>query len=136
MSPRSAADLALDVSFTQKRIASAFSTGWWFGLGYLAFGLYWISSAFIARGSEFAPWGRAGGVAIAASLAVLWFGGVCAGVPLWTRDVRRVLFSRRIVHHRMAAAIFTAAFPGFCRGYVWTPGGRCRKSRRLWAFTD
>ena len=40
----------LDASFTRKKpIASAFSTGWWFGLGYLTCGLYWISSAFFAR---------------------------------------------------------------------------------------
>src|SRR5690349_16430998 len=81
----------LDAAFTQKRpIASAFATGWWFGLGYLSCGLYWISSAFIARGPEFAPWGVPAVLTMAASLA-LFFGVACAvAMPLWTRDVRRV----------------------------------------------
>lgn len=37
----------LDVSFTQKRrLVSAFSIGWFFGLGHFTTGLYWIAAAF------------------------------------------------------------------------------------------
>jgi apolipoprotein N-acyltransferase len=114
----------LDVSFAQKkRIASAFSTGWWFGLGYLAFGLYWISSAFIARGPEFAPWGVPAVFAMAASLA-LFFGLGCAlAMSLWTRDVRRVFaFAVALFITEWLRGNILSGFPWILPGYVWTPG--------------
>ena len=114
----------LDASFTQKRrIASAFSTGWWFGLGYLSCGLYWISSAFIARGPEFAPWGVPAVLLMAASLA-LFFGVGCAlAMALWTRDVRRILvFAAGLFVTEWLRGNILSGFPWILPGYVWTPG--------------
>jgi apolipoprotein N-acyltransferase len=114
----------LDVSFAQKKpIASAFSTGWWFGLGYLTFGLYWISSAFIARGAEFAPWGVPAVLAMAASLA-LFFGLGCAlAMPLWTRDARRIpVFAAALFIAEWLRGNILSGFPWILPGYVWTPG--------------
>lgn len=114
----------LDVSPTQKnRIWSAFSTGWWFGLGYLTFGLYWISSAFIARGPEFAPWGAPAVLLMAASLA-LFFGLGCAlAMALWTSDVRRVFaFAIGLFISEWLRGNIFSGFPWILPGYVWTPG--------------
>ncbi len=114
----------LDASSTQKRrISSAFATGWWFGLGYLSCGLYWISSAFIARGAEFAPWGVPAVLTMAASLA-LFFGAACAiAMPLWTRDLRRVfVFASALFITEWLRGNILSGFPWILPGYVWTPG--------------
>ena len=38
--------------FTEWPSWSAFSVGWWFGVGFFAAGLYWVSFAFFGRGGK------------------------------------------------------------------------------------
>src|SRR5262249_5212312 len=114
----------LDASFAQRRrIASAFSIGWWFGLGYLSFGLYWISSAFIARGPEFAPWGAPAVLAMAASLALFFGGGCASAMAMWRGGGGRAFASAAglFITEWLRGTILTG-FPGILPGYVWTPG--------------
>ncbi|MBS0385828.1 MAG: apolipoprotein N-acyltransferase, partial [Proteobacteria bacterium] len=114
----------LDVSFERKRrIASAAQTGWWFGLGYLACGLYWISSAFIARGAAFAPWGIPATLALAGALAIFFAVGGAIAMALWARDARRVLALAigLFISEWLRGNILTG-FPWILPGYVWTPG--------------
>ncbi len=114
----------LDVSFTKKsRIASGAATGWSFGFGYLTFGLYWISSAFIARGAEFAPWGAPATLALAAALAIFFALGAAIAMALWTGDARRVFaFAIGLFVSEWLRGNILTGFPWILPGYVWTPG--------------
>ena len=114
----------LDASFAQqRRIASAASTGWWFGFGYLTFGLYWISSAFIARGPAFAPWGAPAVLLMAASLALFFALGAAIAMVLWTPGVRRVFaFGIGFFVSEWLRGNILSGFPWILPGYVWTPG--------------
>ena len=52
------------------------SSGFWFGVGYFAFGLFWITSAFIERGPEYIPFvpPLVGGLVVLLSLFWAWAG--------------------------------------------------------------
>ena len=64
------------------------SSGFWFGVGYFAFGLFWITSAFVERGPEYIPFvpPLVGGLVVLLSLFWAWAGRqvVATGVGgLW-----------------------------------------------------
>jgi len=70
--------LRLDDAATQARPKrSGFWCGFSFALGYFIAGLYWIGSAFIARGPEFVPFMPFAILLMAAGLALFWG---CAGL--------------------------------------------------------
>ncbi|MFT3728498.1 MAG: apolipoprotein N-acyltransferase [Terricaulis sp.] len=109
-------------SIVRKMWAGA-STAWWFAVGHYLTGFYWIGSAFIERGADFAPYAAPAVLAFAAVLALFWMIAGALAMLLWTRDARRVA--------AFAVAVFVAewlrgnmftGFPWLLPGYIWSPG--------------
>ena len=72
-------------------VPAAAMSGWWFGLGYFVFGLYWIGYAFLVDASTFAwllPFAILG---LPAYLALFTALGFALARLLWTRDASRVI---------------------------------------------
>jgi apolipoprotein N-acyltransferase len=115
----------LDVCAAQRRrLWSAFSTGWWFGLGHLASGLYWVCSAFLVDSAAWGPaWGVPAALALAGGLAVFWGLGCALAMTLWTRDVRRLgVFAGALFASEWLRGNVLTGFPWLLPGYIWTPG--------------
>ena len=90
---------------------AAFWTGLAFGLGYFLFGLYWIGSAFVARGGAFVPIMPFAVLLLCAGLAVFW--GL-AGLA-YIRVVRAA------PHSALRAIVFVCVFwlAEFTRGHLF-----------------
>src|SRR5437868_15239409 len=72
-------------------VPAAAMSGWWFGLGYFVFGLYWIGYAFLVDASTFAwllPFAILG---LPAYLALFPALGFALARLIWTRDGFRIL---------------------------------------------
>jgi apolipoprotein N-acyltransferase len=105
--------LRLDDAHEQERpLRAAFWRGFAFALGYFLAGLYWIGSAFIARGPEFVPYMPFAILLMSAGLAVFW--GV-AGLAY-------IRFSRGGVSSIWRAGIFASVFfiVEFLRGHIFS----------------
>jgi apolipoprotein N-acyltransferase len=115
----------LDVSATKERkLRSAFSIGWFFGLGHLTTGLYWVASAFNVDSDAWGPvWGVPATLALAASLALFFGAGALIAMHLWTNDVRRIasIAIGLFISEWLRGHILTG-FPWLLPAYVWTPG--------------
>ncbi|MGE0532956.1 MAG: apolipoprotein N-acyltransferase [Hyphomonadaceae bacterium] len=115
----------LDISATQERkLRSAFSIGWFFGLGHFATGLYWVAAAFNVDSDAWGPvWGIPATLALAAGLALFFGVGALLAMLLWTKDVRRIaaLAIGIFVSEWLRGHILTG-FPWLLPAYVWTPG--------------
>jgi apolipoprotein N-acyltransferase len=108
----------------ERRIRAAFATGWFFGLGHMASGLYWVSSAFLVDSEAWGPiWGVPAAAALASGMALFWGLGCALAMMFWCRDARRLAV--------FAAAVFTSewlrghlfgGFPWLLPGYVSEPG--------------
>ncbi|MEE9272790.1 MAG: apolipoprotein N-acyltransferase [Robiginitomaculum sp.] len=82
----------------EKPNKSAFWQGFGFGLGYCLFGLYWIGSAFIVRGSEFI---------LIMPFAIL---GFCAGLALFWAIAAWAYLKLSVPGHALRAVSFSGAF--------------------------
>ena len=71
-------------------IASAFVTGWAFGFGYFAVGLYWIASAFLVEPEHYAWMIPFVVTALPAGLALFWGGGLALAMASWTSGAARL----------------------------------------------
>jgi apolipoprotein N-acyltransferase len=108
----------------ERRLASAFAMGWWFGFGHFTTGLYWISSAFLVDSASWGPlWGIPATLALAGGLAIFWGVGCTLAMAIWTKDLRRIpaLALGVFVTEWLRGNILTG-FPWLLPGYVWTPG--------------
>ena len=108
----------------QRRLSSAFATGWFFGAGYLVAGLYWVSAAFNVDSDAWGPiWGVPATLALAGGLALFFgLGGVLA-MLLWTRDWRRIAaFALAFFASEWLRGHLFGGFPWILPGYIWTPG--------------
>ena len=107
------------------RMGRGFALGWWFGLGHMTTGLYWISSAFNVDSAAWGPlWGVPATIALAMVLA-LFFGAGCAlAMTLWTADVRRIPWFAAclFVSEWLRGNVLFGGFPWILPGYIWTPG--------------
>jgi apolipoprotein N-acyltransferase len=119
-----------------KPIGSAFATGWFFGLGHLATGLYWVSSAFNVDSAAWGPiWGVPATMALAAGLALFWGAGCALAVAFWTHDVRRIAwFAACIFATEWLRGHLFGGFPWLLPGYVWTPGEPISQSASLFGI--
>lgn len=100
-----------------KRLAPAFFTGWWFGFGYFACGLWWVGSAMLVDADEFA-WAIPVAVLMLPAILALFYGLAAALARLlWTDDIGRI-----------AALAAAFAFAEWLRefvftGFPWNPVG-------------
>jgi apolipoprotein N-acyltransferase len=72
-------------------VPAAAMAGWWFGLGYFVFGLYWIGYAFLVDASTFAWLMPFAVLGLPAYLALFTALGFALARLFWTRDASRVL---------------------------------------------
>jgi apolipoprotein N-acyltransferase len=115
----------LDVSAAkERRLRSAFSIGWFFGVGHFATGLYWVSSAFNVDSDAWGPvWGVPATIGLAAGLALFFGLGALLSILLWTKDVRRIAaFAIGFFISEWLRGNVLTGFPWLLPGYVWTPG--------------
>jgi apolipoprotein N-acyltransferase len=115
----------LDAAAARARpAASAFAAGWWFGFGYFALGLQWVSSPFSADAALGPLWGAVAVLALAAVLALFWGAGVALASLAWTPDARRIaVFACALGASEWLRGHVLTGFPWLLPGYVWTPGG-------------
>ena len=115
----------LDAAYRRERkLFAAFGVGWWFGLGHLSTGLYWISSAFLVDTETWGPiWGIPATLGLAGSLAIFWGVGCVLAMALWTSDLRRIAaFALGLFVTEWLRGNILTGFPWLLPGYVWTPG--------------
>ena len=119
--------LRLDNALAQPRpLKTGFWCGFVFAFGYFLAGLYWIGSAFIARGPEFVPYMPFAILAMAAGLALFWAFGGLVYVRL-TRDGANSLWRAGIFACVFFIVEFTrghvfGGFPWNLPGYVFAAG--------------
>lgn len=115
----------LDVSATkERRLRSAFAIGWFFGLGHLITGLYWVSAAFNVDSEAWGPiWGVPATFALAAGVALFFGLGAVFAMLLWTNDVRRIAgFAVGFFVAEWLRGHVLTGFPWLLPAYVWAPG--------------
>ncbi len=115
----------LDGAATQpKKIMRAAALGWFFGLGHLTTGLYWIASAFLVDSEAWGPvWAGPAVFGLAGGLAIFFAFGCALAMPLWSRDIRRLpLFALCLFASEWLRGHVFGGFPWLLPGYVWTPG--------------
>lgn len=115
----------LDVSATKgRKLRSAFSMGWFFGVGHFASGLYWVAAAFNVDSDAWGPiWGIPATIGLAAGLALFFGVGALIAMLLWTNDVRRIAaFAIGIFVSEWLRGHILTGFPWLLPAYVWTPG--------------
>lgn len=112
----------------QNKLRASFGVGFAFGFGYFLFGLYWIGSAFIARGPEFIPFMPLAILGLGAGLALFW---ALAGVAYTklsgatTKDkilTRALLFASVFFIAEYARGHILSGFPWNLPGYVFPAG--------------
>lgn len=107
-----------------KRFAAAAATGFFFGLGHMCTGLYWVSSAFMVDSVAWGPlWGVPAVMALAGGMALFWTFGAALTMTLWTSDMRRIpVFALCVFAGEWLRGHLFGGFPWLLPGYVWTPG--------------
>ena len=100
-----------------RRLAPAFSIGWWFGFGYFLAGLWWIGNALLVEADSFA-WALPLAVVGIPALLALFYALACAIAWLfWTDNIGRI-----------AALAFAFGVAEWLRsfmftGFPWNPIG-------------
>ncbi len=105
------------------------STGLWFGMGYFVFGIFWIGSAFIARGPEYVPLMVPMVLGLCFVLSLFWMlaGHVYAKLKphgLWAVFIFASLFSMT----EIARGHVLTGFPWNLPGYIFKAGGYVSQS--------
>ena len=106
-------------------VKAAFAVGWWFGLGYFALGLYWVSFALLTEPEKFgwmipfAVLGLGGGLAIFPALATCLFRFTVGRVG-FSPAGRIVLFATLWVGFEWVRSWVFTGFPWNLIGTAWT----------------
>lgn len=112
------------LGFTRTAAWSAFAVGWWFGLGFFAAGLYWISFSFLVDASTFAwmiPFALFG---LSAAMAVY------IGLAAWTAFVFSPAGPARMITLAVSWVIFEWLRGWALTGFPWNLLGT------VWAVSD
>ncbi len=119
--------IGLDVSARQScPLRAGFGRGFAFGLGYFLAGLYWVGSAFIARGPEFVPFMPVAILALCGGLAIFW--GLAGLVYVWLVKNRpqgvcgAVVFACVFALAEFARGTVFGGFPWNLPGYIFAAG--------------
>lgn len=115
-----------------RRLAPAFATGWWFGLGYFVAGLWWVGAAFLVEADEFAVLMPLAVLGLPAGLALFWGFGTALAQVFWSDDWRRVfaLAAGLGSAEWLRGHLFTG-FPWNAIGYALTSGEILMQSSAL-----
>ena len=109
-----------------KPLKAGFWQGFAFGLGYFLFGLYWIGSAFIARGPAFIPYMPFAILALAAGLALFWGGAGALYMKLaksgHSHPLRAVIFACLLFIAEYIRGHLFGGFPWNLPGYIFEAG--------------
>lgn len=114
---------------------AGFSAAFWFALGYFGLGVFWVGSAFIARGPAFIPVMPFMVLALAAILALFWglAGAIFARLrlkPVWAQFGFVALFTLA----EFARGYAFTGFPWNLTGYIFPAGGAFSQSAALWTI--
>ncbi len=119
--------LRLDIArLGPKPLRRGFWCGFAFALGYFIAGLYWIGSAFIARGPEFVPFMPFAIFGLCAGLALFWAVGglvyvrLCGakGISIWSAGIFASIFFMT----EFARGHMFSGFPWNLPGYIFAAG--------------
>lgn len=116
----------------QKPKRAGFWRGWLFGTGYFLAGLYWIGSAFVARGPEFVPFLPIAILALAGGLALFW--GAAGAIYVWLKPSgisRGVFFAGLFALTEMLRGHILSGLPWNLSGYIFEGGGAISQSASL-----
>ena len=105
------------------------SSGLWFGMGYFVFGIFWIGSAFIARGPEYVPLMVPMVLGLCVVLSLFWAlaGHIYAKLKpagLWAPFIFASLLSMT----EIARGHVLTGFPWNLPGYIFKAGGAVSQS--------
>lgn len=106
------------------RLAAFAARGWWWGLGHVAAGMYWVSSPFMVDPEAWGLlWAIPSTAAFAAGLALFYAAGAALAGLMWTQDWRRLaaLALAFGASEYLRGNIFTG-FPWNLPAYVWPAG--------------
>jgi apolipoprotein N-acyltransferase len=100
-----------------RRLAPAFSIGWWFGFGYFVAGLWWVGGAMLVEAEDFA-WALPIAVIFLPAILAIFYGLAAAlARAFWTDDIGRiaVLAAAFALFEWLRTFVFT--------GFPWNPIG-------------
>jgi len=111
---------------------SAFGVGWWFGVGYFVFGLYWLADAFLVDAARFAwmiPFAT-----LALPMVLGLFTGAASAVARWfwrPGPGRVIVLALAWTGAEWLRGHVLTGFPWNLLGYVWTVSGPVMQSAAL-----
>ncbi|HHL43479.1 MAG TPA: apolipoprotein N-acyltransferase, partial [Hellea balneolensis] len=113
-----------DPSLEQAQKRAVFARGFWFGLGYFLFGLYWIGAAFLARGGAFVWIMPVAVFVMCAGLAIFWGGAALLFVKLrGAKVIRQILvFTLVFTGGEVLRGHVFGGFPWNLPGYIFEGG--------------
>ena len=108
------------------------SSGLWFGMGYFVFGIFWIGSAFIARGPEYVPLMVPMVLGLCVVLSLFWiiaahFYAKLKPSGLWAP----LIFASLLSMAEIARGHVLTGFPWNLPGYIFKAGGAVSQSASL-----
>ncbi len=115
----------LHTAQTRPGFKAGFGTAFWHGLGYFGLGIFWIGSAFIARGPAFIPIMPPMVLGLAALLALFWAvaGGIFARSQLKGLHAA-IFFTAAMSLAELARGHLFGGFPWNLPGYIFEAGSR------------
>ena len=108
------------------------SSGFWFALGYFLLGLFWIGSAFIARGPSYIPLMIPAVLLLCALLSLFWTVAAHLYAALRPRGVwAPVIFASVLSIAEILRGHLLSGFPWNLPGYIFKSGGAASQSASL-----
>jgi apolipoprotein N-acyltransferase len=111
------------LTFESSSVREAFATGWWFGLGHFATGLYWVANALLVHPDRFGWMAPLAVFALAGLMALFPAGSVVASRAFGRRSsgVGRVLvFASMWIFFEWVRSWMFTGFPWNLTGSIWT----------------